>query len=281
MPDVFAGRGTATALDPLAIDPDRPGVRAQLDLRTEQGGFVIPDTLLVRAIRAFHARGQIARSQALFEALYTRCQPMFRRYAAGLRHRPEWRDEAIADMAMQLWKEVIDPRETFMEQNFVVYLKRLCADQFKNKLRTEGRIFRTNERGEVTGRPEHIPATLMDSLDRAPGTDEEALPAEGIADSDDAIGNRLGEIEADRILHLVRDPLDRKIVTLRVFAHLKWDEIAQMCGMSERTMRTRFETARAQMALALGGQPAPPEETEPAPRAKPAKGRKAKKGDIQ
>jgi RNA polymerase sigma factor (sigma-70 family) len=282
MPDVSSTVEVISALDPLALDPVRPGVRAQLGLRTAHGGYVIPDALLVRAIRAFHARGQLDRCHALFGVLVERCTPMFRRMAAGLRHRPEWMDEAIADMMMQLWKEVVDPKEIFIEQNFGVYLKRLGADQFKHKLRTEGRIFRTNDKGEVTGRPEHVPATLIDSLDRAPGADDEATPsADGIADADDAIEARLGEIEAERILHFVRDPLDRQIVLLRVFYHQKWDEIAQQCGMSERTMRTRYEIARAQMAAGLGGLPAPPDEAEPAATArsvkKPTRGRKARK----
>ncbi len=281
MPDASSAVDVAPALDPLALDPDRPGMRTRLAERTSHGGYVIPDTQLVRAIRAFHARGQIDRCHALFGVLMERCMPMFRRMGAGLRHRPEWLEDAIADMMMQLWKEVIDPKETFMEQNFGVYLKRLGADQFKHKLRTEGRIFRTNDKGEVTGRPEHVPATLIDSLDRAPGVDDEATPsADSIADTEDAIDARLGEIEAERILHFVRDPLDRQIVLLRVFYHQKWDEIAHQCGMSERTMRTRYETARAQMALGLGSLPAPPDDAEPtatAPPPKPTRGRKARK----
>ncbi len=276
MPDTSSALSGTSTLDPLALDPNRPGVAAQLRMRTEHGGYIIPDGLLVQAIRAFYAKGQIAHCHALFGILRERCMPMFRRMAGGLRHRPEWVEDAIADMTMQLWKEVIDPTETFMVQNFGVYLKRLGADQFKHTLRQEGRIYRTNDRGEVTGRPEHIPAALIDSLDRAPGVDEDAT---------DAIDERMSEIEADRILHFVCDPLNRKIVTLRVFYHLKWDEIAHQCGMSERTMRMRYEVARAQMAAGLGGLPAPPDEAEPhdsPPRAKakPARGRKARKDEL-
>jgi DNA-directed RNA polymerase specialized sigma24 family protein len=152
MPDVSSAVDVVPALDPM-----RAGVRAQLALRTPHGGYVIPDTLVVRAIRVFQAREQTDRCHALFEVLVERCMPMFRRMAAGLRHRPEWVEDAIADMTMQLWKEVIDPQETFMEQNFGVYLKRLGADQFKHKLRTEGRIFRTNDKGEVTANVARLP----------------------------------------------------------------------------------------------------------------------------
>jgi RNA polymerase sigma factor (sigma-70 family) len=270
--------------DPEHLDPRRPEVQRRLSQRTPTGGYAVPDAALVVAIRAFDARHDAEPRDRLFELLVLRSRPMFRKMAGGLRSHPEWVEDAIADMTLQLWKEVLDPKETFMVQNFGTYLKRLAVDQFKHTLRNEGRLYRTNEQGQVTGRPDHVPATLIDSLDRAPGTDDETNAATDIiADTHDALGDREAEIEAERILRLVRDPLDRKIVTLRVFLNLKWDEIAQSCGMSERTMRTRFEIARAQMAIGLGGRSALPEDdTEPAtggantPR---ARGRKSRKDD--
>jgi RNA polymerase sigma factor (sigma-70 family) len=267
----------------LTLDPRREVVRARLSERTERGGYAIPDTEVVRAIRAFDARHLTAPRDLLFEILQRRCMPMFRRMAQGLRHRPEWVEDAIADMTVQLWKEVLDPKETFMVQNFGCYLKRLAVDQFKHTLRTEGHLYRTNEQGHVTGRPEHVPAALVDSLDRAAGADDEATAtADTIADAKNGIEDRLAELEAERILHFVRDPLDRKIAMLRILYHQKWDEIAAACGMSERTMRTRFETARAQMATGLGGHAAPPDGDDPAEKAttqsaRPAKGRTKRK----
>ena len=267
--------------DPDRLDPRQPAVQRQLAQRTTQGGYVVPDAALVVAIRAFAARHDTEARDRLFEVLVQRARPMFRKMAGGLRAHPEWVEDAIADMTMQLWKEVLDPKETFMTQNFGIYLKRLAVDQFKHTLRNEGRLYRTNEQGQVTGRPDHVPAALIDSLDRAPGTDDEANPAvDAIADANDRLADREAEIEAERILHFVRDPLDRKIVTLRVFFHLKWDEIAAACGMSERTMRTRFEFARAQMALGLGGRSSLPEDdTDTATRAptQRARGRKTRK----
>lgn len=284
MPDHLAAM--QTNVDLLALDPRRAEVRERLAARTERGGYVIADALLVQAIRAFDARHQTAPRDLLFELLQRRCMPMFRRMAQGLRRNPEWVQDAIADMTVQLWKEVLDPKEVFMVQNFGCYLKRLAVDQFKHTLRTEGLINRTNDQGQVIGRPDHVPAPLVDSLDRAPGTDDEAIPAaDAIADTKNDIDERLAEIEADRILHFVRDALDRKIATLRILYHQKWDEIAAACGMSERTMRTRFEVARAQMAAGLGGQAAPPtDDHDPADRApsekpRPARGRKSRKDE--
>ena len=274
-----------TDADLLALDPRRAEVRERLSARTERGGYFIADALVVRAIRAFDARHLEGPRDMLFELLQRRCMPMFRRMAQGLRRRPEWVQDAIADMTVQLWKEVLDPKETFMVQNFDCYLKRLAVDQFKHTLRSEGLINRTNDHGQVIGRPDHVPATLVDSLDRASGADEDPSPAaDTIADTKNGIDERLAEIEADRILHYVHDALDRKIAYLRILQQRKWDEIALACGMSERTMRTRFEVARAQMAAGLGVRAAPPDEIddEPAdqaaaPRTKPARGRKSRK----
>jgi len=269
---------------PERLDPRLPEVQRQLAQRTPHGGYVVPDAALVVALRAFDQYHDSEARNRLFEVLVQRARPMFRKMAGGLRSHPEWVEDAIADMTLQLWKEVLDPKETFMVQNFGIYLKRLAVDQFKHTLRNEGRLYRTNEQGQVTGRPDHVPAALIDSLDRAPGTDDETnTVTTNIADANDALGEREAELEAERILHFVRDPLDRKIVTLRVFLHLKWDEIATACGMSERTMRTRFEIARAQMAMGLGGRSALPEDatasaTSGAP-VKRARGRKTRKDD--
>ena len=42
-------------------------------------------------------------------------------------------------------------------------------------------------------------------------------------------------------------PSTGRIVTLRVMEHLQWEEIATLCGKTERTMRLRFEKARQRM----------------------------------
>jgi RNA polymerase sigma factor (sigma-70 family) len=250
-----------------------------LTQRTTTGGYVVPDSALVLAIRAFHARGLTAPRDELFTLLLQRSMGMFRKMARGLQHRPEWVEDAIAEMTEQLWKEVLDPKEVFMAQNFGTYLKRLGADHFKGVLRREGYGYRVNEQGQVTGRPEHVPAVLIDSLDRAPGADdEESAAAAGIADTNDTLDKRMAALEAQRILRLLPDPLDRKIFYLRVFYTLKWDEIADQCGMSERTMRSRFEQARETLAAALAAA-RQPDVTDSATRpptdaTKPTRGRK-------
>lgn len=232
------------------------GVRERLEQRVPGGGYVVPDTQLIRAIRAFDQSGETQQRDTLFTMLLDRCKPMFRKMANGLAHRPEWREDAISDMTVQLWREVLDPRETFMLQNFAHYLKCLCTDNFNRLLRAEGYGFRTNEQGQVTGRPEHVPATLVDTIDRAaPAGDQQEAVVDILADPLNTLDARLAVLEAERILQTLPDPLDRKIVYLRVFGNLQWEEIAALCGKTERTMRTRFERARQQMQSTLTASP--------------------------
>ena len=259
MPDETLQMEDVMAVRELAeFDPANAQVRARLAVRTPGGGFAVPDTELVRAIRGYHAAGNRVKRDELFTLLLERCKPMFRKMAQGLAHRPEWREDAIADMTVQLWREVLDPRETFMLQNFAYYLKCLCADNFNRLLRAEGHGYRTNEQGQVTGRPEHVPATLIDSIDRSPRDDDQEQSVTLLADPVDPHETRLAALEAQRILATLPDPLDRTIVYLRVFQQLQWEEIAQICGKTERTMRTRFEHARQTMAVALTGAGAAP-----------------------
>lgn len=235
-----------------AFDTRRPAVRARLTQRTPGGGFVVPDADLVRAVRAANQAGAKVQRDALFTLLLERSRPMFRKMAHGLAHRPQWMEDAIADMTVQLWREVLDPNETFMLHNFAYYLKCLCTDNFNRLLRAEGHGYRVNERGQVVGRPEHVPAALVESSDRAPDGDEEGeATIASVADPASPHDDRLAALEAQRILLALPDPLDRKIVYLRVFGQMQWAEIAALCGKTERTMRTRFERARERMRAAL------------------------------
>ena len=267
---------TAPTID-YAVDFDlrRPYVRARLAERIAGGGYVVPDVALVRAIRVAHERGDDAARDALFELLVIRCRPMFIRYASGLRHRPELREDAIADMIEQLWKEILNPKERFIEMNFAYYLKCLCVDNFKRVLRNEGFGYRVNEQGQVIGRPERVPAGIIDHLDHPQRAGEDDAAADIIPDTKDPLEQRLASLEVERILNRLPDPLDRQIVTLRVFGQLKWDEIAHLCNKSERTMRTRFEDARKQMAQVVraGDTPEPQPPTAQG-HSKEARGRK-------
>jgi hypothetical protein len=92
---------------------------------------------------------------------------------------------------------------------------------------------------------------MLDRIDRPARSQEDDPVADVIPDATDQIEKRVAALEVERILETLADPLDRKIVKLRVFAHLKWDEIAQICNMSERTMRSRFEEARKYLAVVV------------------------------
>jgi RNA polymerase sigma factor (sigma-70 family) len=232
------------------FDMTRSDVIDRLKNRTARGGFVIPDTTLVRVIRQALAHDQKNTADALFAILAERCIPMFRKMMRGLSHRPDLHDEAISETVAQLWKEILDLNETFLERNFATYLQRLCIDNFKRTLRSEGLQNRFNDQGQVIGRPEHVPATLVDHIDQARPSDEEDTSAD-IADTDDPIAQLDANEEARRIIAFLPDRLDRKIVYLRVFQELQWEQIAQLCNKSERTMRFRYERAKEVMAEGL------------------------------
>jgi DNA-directed RNA polymerase specialized sigma24 family protein len=81
----------------------------------------------------------------------------------------------------------------------------------------------------------------------AEDSDAREVAGTTIADPHDAYEDRLAAIEAQRILGYLPDPLDRQIVVLRALEGMRWDDIAALCGKTERTMRLRFEKARARL----------------------------------
>ena len=230
---------------PAPLDPRDPATLARLRERQPGGAFSVSDADLTLAMRGWDARGDRARVRALGELLVDRCMPEFQRRSWGLRHRPDLMEDAIAGMVEQLLREALDPREVFMTQNFIHYLRCLCADNFSRTLRQEGLSYRRDEQGRPAGRPQHIPRALIERIDLSAEEREDAGSlAQTVADPRDAYEDRMAAVESQRILGYLPDPLDRRIMALRVFERLQWEEIAALCGKTERTMRLRYEKAR-------------------------------------
>nr|BBH93997.1 hypothetical protein KTA_21960 [Thermogemmatispora argillosa] len=232
------------------INLQDPALREQVRRKTPEGRYVVSEAELVLAIRACSAQGDSERVQLLSEVLVERCAPEFQRRTLGLRHRPDLREEAIANMFEHLLREALDPQELFMTQNFPHYLHCLCADEFMRVLRQEGLHYRRDSEGRPAGQPQHIPRSLMESLQASPSEDE-GSPGADVADPQDAYERLHAAEESVRILAYLSDPLDRKIVVLRVFEGLKWDDIAQLCQRTERTVRLRYEKARSYLRACL------------------------------
>lgn len=227
-------------------DPRNPRVLERLKQRTSSGGYVVSDADLVRAIRGWKAQGEGERVRALCELLVTRCMPEFQRRSYGLRHRPDLMEEAIAGMIEQLLREAQNPREEFMLANFIHYLRCLCADNFQKVLRQEGLSYRRDAQGNPAGRGMHVPQALVDRLDvPVSESDGGESAARDLADRSDPLATRMASLEAQRILRYLTDPLDQRIMLLRVFEEMRWDDIAALCGKTERTMRLRYEKAKA------------------------------------
>lgn len=228
------------------VDPQQPAVRERLWKRNSSGRYEIPEAHLVLGIRAFASRGDQARVRQLSEVLLDRCQGEFQRRSLGLRHRPDLMEDAMAGMAEQVLREAQDPREEFMILNFTHYLRCLCADNFNAVLRQEGLRYRRDDEGRPAGRPTHVPAALVERIHATPDEEEgTGTSSTHLADPSDDIESFHAIMEARRVLTYLDDPLDRTIVTLRALDGLKWDEIARLCGKTERTMRLRYERARA------------------------------------
>lgn len=226
------------------IDPRDPALKARLSRRTPEGRYEIGEIEVVLAIRAFHKQGDLETTRMLSEVLLGRCTPEFQRHSWGLRHRPDLREEAIANMGEHLLREALDPGEIFMTQNFIHYVRCLCVDEFNRILRQEGLRYQRDEEGRPVGRPHHIPRALMEPLQATP-LDSEAPPTADVADPLDQYEHMHANEESQRILTFLADPLDRKIMVLRAIEGMKWDDIAAVCKRTERTIRLRYEKARA------------------------------------
>src|SRR5579885_45910 len=227
----------------IMIDLQDPTLKERLRRRTPEGRYEISEIDLVLNIRDLRTRGDMQGARMLSEVLLDRSMPEFQRHTWGLRHRPELREEAIANMAEHLLREAQDPNETFITQNFIHYLRCLCVDEFNRVLRQEGLRYQRDADGRPAGRPHHVPRALMESLQATP-VDDEAPPAADVADPVDQYEHLHAAEESQRILTFLPDPLDRKIMVLRAIEEMKWDDIAAICQRTERTVRLRYERAR-------------------------------------
>src|SRR5215831_3719916 len=226
------------------IDPHDPTLKERLRRRTADGRYEISEINLVLNIRALHTRGDVETARMLSEVLLERSASEFQRHTWGLRHRPDLREEAIANMSEHLLREAVNPDEVFMTQNFIHYLRCLCVDEFNRVLRQEGLRYQRDDEGRPTGRPHHVPRALIEPLQPIQ-TDSDALPAADVADPQDQFEHLHAYEESQRILTFLSDPLDRKIMVLRAIENMKWDDIAVICKRTERTIRLRYERARS------------------------------------
>jgi DNA-directed RNA polymerase specialized sigma24 family protein len=232
------------------IDVQDPALQERLRSRTAEGRYEVSEIDLVLNIRTRKAEGNRDAVRVLSEVLLERCMPLFQRHTHGLRHRPELREEAIANMGEHLLREAQDSNEIFITQNFIHYLRCLCVDEFNRVLRQEGLYYKRDEEGRPAGRPQHVPRSLIEPL-RPPQADEEGGYMADVADPNDQYEQMHAADESLRILTYLTDPLDRTILVLRAIEGMKWDDIAQICKRTERTVRLRYERARSYLRECL------------------------------
>ena len=236
MHDYFGGKNM--------IDLHDPALKERLWRRTAEGRYEISEIELILNIRALQAQGDTEDARMLCEVLLERSAPEFQHHTWGLRHRPELREEAIANMSEHLLREAMNPKEVFMTQNFIHYVRCLCVDEFNRILRQEGLRYQRDEEGRPSGRPHHVPRALIEPLQPMP-VDSDTLPPADVADPHDQYEQLHAHEESLRILTFLSDPMDRKIMVLRAIEGMKWDDIAVICKRTERTIRLRYERARS------------------------------------
>ena len=226
------------------LDPHDPTLENRLKRRNPNGRFEISEIELVHTIRDLQVKDDVESVRMLCAVLLERCAQEFQRHTWGLRHRPDLREEAIANMGEHLLREALNPKEVFMTQNFIHYVRCLCVDEFNRVLRQEGLRYQRDDEGRPTGRPYHVPRSLIEPLQQTPVDSDGVLPSSDVADPEDQYEHLHANEESLRILTYLSDPLDRKIMVLRVLEQMKWDDIAVICKRTERTIRLRYERAR-------------------------------------
>src|SRR5215472_9704358 len=105
------------------IDLHDPTLKERLRHRTSDGRYEISEIDLILNIRELRAKGDIESARMLSEVLLHRSTPEFQRHTWGLRHRPDLREEAIANMSEHLLREAMNPKELFITQNFIHYVR--------------------------------------------------------------------------------------------------------------------------------------------------------------
>jgi len=228
-----------------------PDLHAQLSRRTAEGRYEISESELVLAIRACHAAGDIASRDFLCVVLLERCAPEFERHSWGLRLRPDLREEAIAGMREHVLRETLNPRECFIVQNFIHYLRCACVDEFKRVLRDEGLAYRRDDAGRPLGHPLRVPRVLVDPIQPIPSDADGGCD---VLDQEDQYECLHARAEAERLLACLADPRDRRIVALRALEGLRWDEIAAHLGLNERSVRLHYAKALAVMRIQVASE---------------------------
>jgi RNA polymerase sigma factor (sigma-70 family) len=219
-------------------------LHARLSRRTLEGRYEISESELVLSIRACQGAGDIASRDFLCEILLERCAPEFERHSWGLRQRPDLREEAISGMREHVLREALNPKERFIVQNFIHYLRCACVDEFNRVLRDEGMRYRRDEEGRPVGRPTRVPRVLVEHLQPIQADGEGSCD---IPDQEDQYERLHAREEALRLLACLADPRDRRIVALRALEGLSWDEIAGHMHLNERSVRLHYAKALARM----------------------------------
>lgn len=171
--------------------------------------------------------GSRAGDAASVEALVQAHQDLVYRLAISILDDPAEADEAAQDALVK----VIRKLNTFRgEASFTTWLYAITLNVCRGRLRQR----RSRDRL----------VTILQSVFHAGGEDQATPPPEQI------VLQRERDAALWRVIQSLSDPL-REVIVLRYFHELKLNDIAQITGVTERTVQNRLRSAEEQLRRAL------------------------------
>jgi RNA polymerase sigma-70 factor (ECF subfamily) len=150
------------------------------------------------------------------------------------------RDEA-EDLAQEVFVQVFKAIGTFRgDAKLSTWIFRIAVNLSKNRVK-----YLSRRPGEARREIELEPAAERSALDGAKGT-----TVGTVAQPDDALSQRqLGRIVEQAIARL--EPEFREVLVLRDVEDLSYEEIAEITGLADGTVKSRLHRARAQLREAV------------------------------
>ena len=149
-------------------------------------------------------------------------------------------EDIAQEVFVTVWKSI----DTFRsEAKLGTWLLRIAANHAKNRIKYLAR--RATDRGGLDDAPE---AALAD-VGKAPAQSQVAPPDAALeaAERDGAVERAIASLDEDH----------RLVVVLRDIEELSYEEIGEITGLPEGTVKSRLHRARLALKGALGGGEAP------------------------
>lgn len=207
------------------FDPNDPTLGERLQRKNVAGHYEISEVDLVITIRELLAKHEQSMTRRLCEALLERCLPEFQRYTEQLRHLPELREKAISNIGERFLREVMNPYDLALTQNFPHYVRCLCTDELTRISHQEGLVFMDSDVEKQTT------STKARTLNRR-------------------IRSSMPHYSLNILTHLTELP-DLKLAVLRDFENVRWNDLVILYQCPKRVLRHRYKQAQKQLDVQI------------------------------